>query len=279
MNAPFKFRPKPYAEVIAGGLRTACVGRAELAELMVQECREIRATGVSPKIVFHVNGQALSLAARDSELRRSFEIADHVHADGQPVVFATRLFASPSVPETSPVTDFFHDAAAAACKAGLRFYLLGSTEADNGACAEAMRRRHPGLVIAGRRNGYFSVEEEPAVCDAINAADADVVWIGLGIPLQQAFCMRNRHRLRAGWLVAAGGCFNFVSGRYTRAPRWMQRSGFEWLYRLWREPRRLFWRYAVTNPHALYLLLTRTSSIKPFQSVWNGRGLEAGNAG
>lgn len=279
MNAPLKCESKGYAEVVAGGLRTACISRAELADLMIEECRSVRATGAPPKLVFHVNGQALSLAARNLELRRAYEIADHVHADGQPVVFATRLFASPSIPESSPVTDFFHDAAATAGAAGLRFYLLGGTERDNAACAEIMRRRYPDLVIAGRRHGYFKPEEETAICDAINAAHADVVWVGLGIPLQEAFCTRNRHRIRTGWLVAAGGCFNFVSGRYSRAPVWMRRSGLEWLYRFWREPRRLFWRYALTNPHALYLLLTRTKSITPVQSIWRGRELEAANAG
>jgi exopolysaccharide biosynthesis WecB/TagA/CpsF family protein len=237
---------------------------------MIRECREARASGAWPKLVFHANGQAISLAVRNREFRRFFDIADHVHADGQPLVFASRLFASPAIPERSPVTDFFHDAASAARQAGLRFYLFGSTEEDNAACAEIMRRTYPGLVIAGRRHGYFGPDEEAAICNEINVADADVVWVGLGIPLQQAFCVRNHRRIRAGWLVAAGGCFNYVSGRYRRAPGWMQRAGLEWLYRLWREPRRLFLRYALTNPHALYLLLTRTSSISLPQTVWSG---------
>jgi exopolysaccharide biosynthesis WecB/TagA/CpsF family protein len=272
MNAPFRHPPKPYPEVIAGGLRTACISRAGLAELMVRECREARAiSGAAPKLVFAVNGQAISRAAWDTEFRAHHELADHVHADGQPLVFATRLLASPHIPERSPVTDFFHDAALAARGAGLRFYLLGSAEEDNAACAEIMRRRYPGLVIAGRQHGYFNRDDEEAVCAGINACAADVVWVGLGIPLEQAFCVRNRYRIRAGWLLTAGGCFNYVSGRYRRAPAWMQRAGLEWLHRLWCEPRRLFLRYAVTNPHALYLLLTRTSSIPMPQSSWRGR--------
>lgn len=264
MNAPFKIESKSYPEAIAGGLRIACLRRAELAALMLKECFQARANGgAMPKLVFYANGQAISLGARDTEFRRLQETADHVLADGRPVVFATRLLASPPIPEASPVTDFFHDAAAAARKTGLRFYLLGSTEEDNAACAALMQRRYPGLIIAGRRHGYFKPDEEAAICADINAADADVVWVGLGIPLQEAFCVRNRHRINAGWLVAAGGCFNYVSGRYRRAPVWMQRAALEWLHRLWCEPRRLFWRYAVTNPHALYLLLTRTSSPAP----------------
>jgi exopolysaccharide biosynthesis WecB/TagA/CpsF family protein len=206
-------------------------------------------------------------------------MADHVHADGQPLVFATRFLAWSRIPERSPVTDFFHDAAAAARESGLRFYLLGSTEEDNAACAQIMRQRYPGLVIAGRRHGYFTPEEEESICDDINAAVADVVWVGLGIPLQEAFCVRNRHRIKVGWLIAAGGCFNYVSGRYGRAPVWMQRTGLEWLYRLWREPGRLFLRYAITNPHALWLLLTRTPSIGASPGILRGRNAEAAGAG
>jgi exopolysaccharide biosynthesis WecB/TagA/CpsF family protein len=280
MNAPFKRAAKDYPEVIAGGLRIACVGRVDLAALMVKECREARAFEHSaPKLVFHANGQTISRAARDVEFRRLHDIADHVHADGQPLVFATRFLVWSCIPERSSVTDFFHDAAAAARESGLRFYLLGSTEEDNAACAQIMRERYPGLVIAGRRHGYFRPEEEESICDDINAAVADVVWVGLGIPLQEAFCVRNRHRIKAGWLVAAGGCFNYVSGSYRRAPVWMQRTGLEWLHRLWREPGRLFLRYTITNPHALYLLLTRTFSIGSSQRVWRGRGDEAVRAG
>ncbi|MGH6888046.1 MAG: WecB/TagA/CpsF family glycosyltransferase [Rhizomicrobium sp.] len=254
---------KLYPEIRAGGLRIACAGRAELARLMVRECREARAGRAPPKLVFGVNGQTISYAARDPELKRWHDLADHVHADGQPLVLVARLLARPRIPERSPVTDFFHDAAAAACNASLHFYLLGGAEANNAACADIMRARHPGLIIAGRHHGHFPPEDEAAICDDINAAQADVVWVGLGTPLEQRFCVRNRHRIRAGWLVGAGGCFNYVSGHYGRAPRWMQHAGLEWAYRLAREPRRLAWRYAVTNPHALYLLLTRTSSLKP----------------
>jgi exopolysaccharide biosynthesis WecB/TagA/CpsF family protein len=272
---------KPYPEVIAGGLRIACVSRAELSDLMVSECVEARRFGgLPPKLVFGVNGQAISLAARNPDLRRHHELADHLHADGQPLVLAARLFASPRIPERSPVTDFFHDAAIAARANGLRFFLLGATEENNAACARIMQTIYPGLIIAGRRHGYFKAEDEADVCAEINESRADIVWVGLGIPLEQAFCVRNRHRIRAGWLVGAGGCFNYVSGRYRRAPRWMQAAGLEWLHRLWCEPRRLFWRYAVTNPHALFLLLTRTSTIALQQSGLEVREVRtAGSAG
>lgn len=250
-------------EVVVGGIRTACLSRDQLAALMVEHCLARRVSPArAPRLVFAVNGQTLSAAARDSTIRNLFDSADLVHADGQPVVFASRWLTRVAIPERSATTDFFHDAAMAASKHGLKFFLLGATEEVNARCTEAMRMRYPGLDIVGRRHGYFARGEETEICETINRSGADVVWVGLGMPLEHAFCVRNRSRLQAGWIVTAGGCFNYVSGHYRRAPRWMQKVGLEWLHRVWREPRRLFWRYAVTNPHALYLLLTRTFAVR-----------------
>ena len=120
----------------------------------------------------------------------------------------------------------------------------------------------PVFSIVGRRNGYFGPEDEAAICEEINATGADVVWVGMGVGLEDAFCVRNKPHLRAGWLITCGGCFNFVAGDYVRAPGWMQNMGLEWLYRLLHEPRRLFRRYAVTNLHAVHLMVTRTPGPK-----------------
>ena len=255
--------PRPandrYGEVVVGGIRTACLTRAQLTDLMVEDCLAARDSHDAPKLVFASNGHAIALAATDARFRSQFEAADIVHADGQPVVIASRLFARKAVPERSATTDFIHDAAKAAEAHGLRIFLLGATETVNAQCAEILRFTHPDLKIAGRRNGYFSREDEAAICEEINRSGADIVFVGLGVPLEYDFCVRNKHRLRAGWVVTCGGCYNFVTGAYKRAPEWMQKYSLEWLYRLAREPRRLFWRYAVTNPLALFFMLTRTA--------------------
>jgi exopolysaccharide biosynthesis WecB/TagA/CpsF family protein len=249
-----------YREVNVGGLKTACVSRAQLTRLMVGDCLAARGGKRAPKLVFASNGHAIAMASADSTFRRQFESATLIHADGQPVVFASKAMTRSPIPERSATTDFIHDAAMAARDNGLQFFLLGATEAVNEQCAQRLTTDYPGLAIAGRRNGYFVEDEEAAICEAINRSGADVLWVGLGVPLEYDFCIRNRHRLDVGWIVTAGGCFNFVTGQYRRAPRWMQQVGLEWLYRLWREPKRLFWRYAVTNPRALFTILTHTSS-------------------
>lgn len=256
-----------YPEVMVGGLRTARLSRRDMMTMMVAECAAARGDNRAlPKLIFTANGHSIALAATDAKFRSILDEADMIHADGQPVVLASRWLTHTPVPERTATTDFFHDGAIAASAHDLSFYLLGATEDVNAACAEIMQQRHPRLRIAGRRNGYFSKSEEAAICEDINASGADIVWVGLGVPFEQEFCVRNKHRLRAGWLVTAGGCFNFVTGHYARAPEWMQRAGLEWLYRLWREPKRLWLRYAITNPVALAMMLMRTTAL-PAPSV------------
>jgi N-acetylglucosaminyldiphosphoundecaprenol N-acetyl-beta-D-mannosaminyltransferase len=252
-----------YREVLVGGLRTACLSREQLTTLMVGDCLAARGGKRRPKLVFASNGHAIALATTDAQFRDHFHAANLIHADGQPVVLASRLLTRHPIPERSATTDFIHDAAAAAPGSGLSFFLLGGTESVNVQCASILREEYPGLGIAGRRNGFFRESDEAALCEVVNASGADVLWVGLGVPLEYEFCVRNRHRLNPGWIVTCGGCFNFVTGGYARAPRWMQAIGVEWLHRLMREPRRLFWRYAVTNPLALFALLTRTASSLP----------------
>ncbi len=252
--------PRVFSRVTVGGLRTACVSRSQLSTVMVGDCLAARGGKRLPKLVFASNGHAIALSALDSTFRALFEQADLIHADGKPVVFASKLLTKTPVPERSATTDFLFDAAGVARDAGLKFFLLGSSEAVNAHAAEKLQQRYPGIEIVGRRNGYFRRDEEAAICEAINASGADVLWVGLGVPFEYEFSLRNKLNLKVGWIVTCGGCFNFAAGDYIRAPQWMQKSGLEWAHRLWREPRRLFWRYLITNVIALTMLALKTGA-------------------
>lgn len=250
---------RPFPEVTIGGLRIARLTRLQAAQTMVTQCLEARKLGAGPRVVFTANGNSISRAARDPNYKRLLESADMIRADGQSVVIAS-MFTRAPIPERSATTDFVHNAAVAAQARGLRFYLLGSTEEINRRAGAELKRLYPNLIIAGRRHGYFNDSDEPAIVAEINRAKPDVVWLGLGIPKEQTFAIRNRNRIKAGWLITCGGCLNFLAGDYKRAPKWMQVTGLEWLHRLANDPVRLFWRYAVTNPHAIYLMLTRSGA-------------------
>jgi exopolysaccharide biosynthesis WecB/TagA/CpsF family protein len=250
----------PYAEVVVGGLKTACVGREHMSAMMVDDCFAVRRGQRAPKLVFASNGHAIAFAATNARFRELFEAADIIHADGQPVVMGSRLAGAP-IPERTATTDFIHDACIAAQASGLSIFLLGATEDVNDRCEQTLKAQYPGLKIAGRRNGYFKRDDEAAICNQINASGADILFVGLSVPFEYEFCVRNKARLDAGWVVTCGGCYNFVTGDYKRAPQWMQNYSLEWLYRLAREPKRLFWRYAVTNPLAMALILLNSRAL------------------
>lgn len=239
-----------------GGVPVAVVSEAELVSCMAEDCKRQRAGVLGrPVVVADTNGQAISMQANDPAYARALEAADIVHADGQFIIWLSRLFGGKAIPERTATTDLIHAAAKAAAEGGLGFFLLGGTEDINRRCAERLVALYPDLNIAGRRNGYFGADEEEAVLDEIRKSGADVLWVGLGKPKEQHFALRAREVLGCAWIVTCGGCFNFVAGDYRRAPGWMQRAGLEWLHRMATGPRYLVHRYLVTIPHALWLVL------------------------
>jgi N-acetylglucosaminyldiphosphoundecaprenol N-acetyl-beta-D-mannosaminyltransferase len=245
---------------VVGGLPVAVIDRAQSARLMIDAARARRGRDLAPPIVTSANGQVISLCARDANVRELFLSADLIHADGMPLVFASRAMRQRApLPERVATTDLFHDVAALAQAEGASFYLLGASQTVIETAAHNVRRRYPRLAVAGWRNGYFGRDEEEAVIAAINAARPDILWVGMGVPAEQEFARRNRECLTGvGLIKTSGGLFDFLAGKNPRAPAWMQAAGLEWLYRTAQEPRRLFVRYLTTNPHAIYLLLTRT---------------------
>jgi N-acetylglucosaminyldiphosphoundecaprenol N-acetyl-beta-D-mannosaminyltransferase len=246
--------------VTIGGLPIAVIDRANSARLMIEAALNRRGTAQRPLVFTSANGQVLSLCAHDPRVRNLFLAADLIHADGMPLVFASRLFHKTPLPERVCTTDLFHDVAAVGQRRGVRMFLLGATQAVVRKAARRARELYPDLEIAGYRGGYFHREgDEERVVDAIAAAQPDILWLGRGVPLEQEFAMRHLDRLHGvGLIKTSGGLFDFLSGKSARAPAWMRAAGLEWAYRTYLEPRRLAGRYLITNPHALFLLLTRT---------------------
>jgi N-acetylglucosaminyldiphosphoundecaprenol N-acetyl-beta-D-mannosaminyltransferase len=248
-----KWRPL----VHIGSLPIDAVDIQETAQAFIDYCLSAERAGATrPIYSTSVNGQVISLCARDSKLAAMFLCADSVNADGQPLVFLSRYLCANPLPERVATTDLFPVVARLAAKAGVTFYMLGGSEEVNRKAAEASLAAYPALRIVGRRNGYFSQTEEAAVVEEIARLRPDVLWLSLGVPLEQQFCMRNLDALRGvGIVKTSGGLLDFISLAAPRAPLWMQKSGLEWLFRMLREPQRLFLRYALTNPHALFLML------------------------
>jgi exopolysaccharide biosynthesis WecB/TagA/CpsF family protein len=241
--------------VSVGGMPISVLDRRGAAELMVSAAMT-RQRGGRPLYFTSVNGEAIARASRDPELAALFLAADQILADGQPLVIASRLLCRIPLPERVATTDLVHDVARLAEQRGASFYLLGSEEAENEHAAAALRRAYPDLRIVGRCHGFLKGDALLAKLREIDALAPDILWLGLGVPIEQQFVLDYSHLLpNVGVIKTSGGLFNHISGRNPRAPLWMQRAGFEWLWRAMIEPRRLFWRYLTTNPVAVYALL------------------------
>lgn len=252
------YLPTERPSVDINGLSVEALTLKETARAFVDYCRSAaRADAPRPLYSTSLNGQVISLCAQDKDLVELFQQADSINADGQPMVTLSRYLSSVRLPERVATTDLYPAVAKLAEQVGLTFYLLGASERVNRKTAEATQKAFPNLNIVGRRNGYFSRDEEAAICAEIAALKPDILWIALGAPLEQYFCSRNLAKLKGvGVIKTAGGLFDFLSGEKPRAPGWMQKFGFEWLFRSIKEPRRLLLRYLTTNPHALYIMLT-----------------------
>ncbi len=202
----------------------------------------------------YVTAAAVNLvmsAREDPQTRAAVLGATLAVPDGQPLVWALRALGNPRATRVYG-PDLMARFCARAAAAGTPMYLYGGRSPSALELLEArLRERFPGLRIVGGFSPPFrelSEAEERDVIEAIDSSGAAVVWVGTGQPKQEKWMLRMRPRLAAPLLVGVGAAFDFHAGLVPQAPAWMQRAGLEWLYRLSREPRRLWRRYARYNP-------------------------------
>jgi len=198
----------------------------------------------------------VSMAVDDPEFRAALNGSWLTHPDGMPLVWLGRWRGHADITRA-----YGPDLMAAVCDAGravgLRHFFYGGAPGVAESLREKLSTRFPGLDVAGTFTPPFrnlSSEEFAALRNAIAAAQPDIVWVGLSSPKQERFMAAHWRELDAGVLIGVGAAFDFLSGRVPQAPRWMQRSGLEWLFRLGTEPRRLWKRYLINNP--LFVLRT-----------------------
>ena len=243
---------------LVGGARVARLTLEETAKLMLDLARA-PAREEGPYYLTSVNGEVLARRAQDADFAALIDGADLINADGQPLVVASRYFSKAPLPERVATTDLYPLVAQLAQETGATFYLLGASEEVNRATFEATLRVAPSVNIVGRSHGYLKGAALEAKLEEINALAPDILWLAMGVPLEQQFVRDYSRRLKNVKMIkTSGGLFDFVSGVKKRAPQWMQDAGLEWAFRLGLEPRRLLRRYLTTNPIAAFLLLTRT---------------------
>jgi N-acetylglucosaminyldiphosphoundecaprenol N-acetyl-beta-D-mannosaminyltransferase len=151
---------------------------------------------------------------------------------------------------------------------GLRHFFYGGAPGVTSVLRQKMEARFPGVQITGTLEPPFrplTEEELAALARQVAAARPDIMWIGLSTPKQERFMAAHLERLETLLMIGVGAAFDFHAGRVPQAPRWMQRAGLEWFYRLCREPRRLGPRYLKNNPRFLYCLMLESLGLRRFE--------------
>jgi len=192
----------------------------------------------------------------DPELRTIHNRSGLTTPDGMPMVWAGRRAGATISRVYGP--DLMHHVFAAAQTAGWSSYLVGGAPGVADQLMARMDQRYPDLHWAGAQSPPFRALSQPetrALLADINRARPDIIWVGLGTPKQERWMAAHRHELEAPVLIGVGAAFDILAGTLRQAPRWMQRSGLEWAYRLAVEPRRLWRRYLVNIPRFVLAIL------------------------
>ena len=194
---------------------------------------------------------AVMVGQDDPEMRSALQGSTLTVPDGMPLVWAANLLGD-DLRDRVYGPELMLRYCERSAENGHRVFLYGGR--DQGSLAQLtlnLRLRFPGIKIVGGYSPPFRAltdDEDNAIADQINAAQPDIVWVGIGVPKQEKWMARMRDRIDAPVLAAVGAAFDFHAGRVSMAPEWMQNRGLEWTYRIAQEPRRLLPRYLIHNP-------------------------------
>jgi N-acetylglucosaminyldiphosphoundecaprenol N-acetyl-beta-D-mannosaminyltransferase len=216
---------------------------------MAQTLSKIEGFAAVPglKQVATVNPEFVMAAQKDADFMAVLRQAALCIPDGVGLLWAARIMGQ-RLPERVAGSELVYHLAGLAAENGWRLFLLGAGPGVAEAAAAVFQERFPALTIVGTYAGSPDPAENESIVELINDSTADLLFVAYGAPKQDKWIARNRERLTTVRVaLGVGGSLDFISGRSVRAPRWLQRLGLEWLYRLVREPWR--WRRMLALPH------------------------------
>ncbi len=225
--------------------------RLTSAELLAELTEDVRHQS-PPRVIQFMNANKVAMVHKDPEMGALLERADYVLADGQPMLPLARLLGQ-NIPERIDGIGLMRKLLELADREHFSVYFLGAKQEIVETCVQKVAEEFPGVRMAGFRNGYFKTQDIPEIAAAVRAAAPDFLFLGMGSPVKEKLADEWRDAFGARVIQGVGGSFDVMAGLVKRAPVWMQRMGVEWLYRVIQEPRRMFWRYMVTNGTCLWV--------------------------
>jgi N-acetylglucosaminyldiphosphoundecaprenol N-acetyl-beta-D-mannosaminyltransferase len=214
------------------------------------------------------NVYSVYTASRDPYFFKICNNAEIVLADGLPVVWASRILGC-KLPERIAGPDFMWSFSKTCAEKGYKVFLLGGRQENLDDLVKNLKNSFSSISIVGAYSppfGEWSAEENNKIIQMVNGSKTDVLWLGISTPKQDKWIFENKSRLKAKVAIAVGAAFDFHSGRVKRAPKWMRKYGFEWMYRFLQEPRRMWKRYLFSNTLFIYLLVLELLK-RPFKKA------------
>ena len=248
-GAAFRTTNVPSFQIL--GVRVHVV---EMADTMKHLRAWIEDRQSSARFVAVTAMHGVAAARRDAAFRRVLNSADLLVADGTPLVWVARIKGHRfrrRVSGCDLLDNFCRDSGGA-----YRHFFYGGTPGAAERLANTLRDRF-GIVVAGTYTPPFrpmTNAEESELATIVERASPDVLWVGLSTPKQENWMYQHRHKVKVPLMLGVGAAFDLNSGNVERAPVWMRDHGLEWLFRLAAEPRRLWKRYLITIPHALWFV-------------------------
>ena len=185
---------------------------------------------------------------KDVEFQAVYRDADLILTDGMPLIWISK-FMKNKIKEKISGSDLFPKVCKLAANKRYKIFLLGAESGVAEQAAINLKNKYKELEIAGTYSPEFGFEKDEEainrIIDMINKAKPDILFVGLGAPKQEKFIFKYRDRLKVPVCLAIGASIDFEAGKIKRAPKWMQKNGLEWLYRIMKEPKRMFKRYFI----------------------------------
>ena len=203
------------------------------------------------------NMNDIAYGYKDEQIKKATNAASLSVPDGMSLVFLARLKGF-DIKERVYGADLMQGFFKMAVQKGYRNYFYGGSEEALKGLTANVKKQFPQLKIAGFYSPPFrplDKKEKGEIIDKINEVSPDVLWVGLGCPKQQLWMSEHRGRLKVPVMVGVGAAFDFLSGNKKQAPKWMRNNGLEWLFRLVKEPKRLWKRYLIGNTIFVWLVL------------------------
>jgi len=202
-----------------------------------------------------VNAAKIVALQKDLKLRESVNCCDIINADGQAVVWASRFLNKP-IPERVAGIDLMENLVTLSYNEGYKIFFLGAKEEVVSKVVSMYSDKYSPDIIAGYRNGYFDKNQEQDIAKQISESGANILFVAMPSPKKEIFLNENKSCFESvNFIMGVGGSFDVVSGLVKRAPKWMQKYGLEWFYRLIQEPKRMWKRYLIGNTKFILLVI------------------------